>query len=172
MKVKMRWLPAFVSVFFAVGSLAAKKTSEQRFQEYHTKSVSSAPVKLVDATYRELTTAPRDYSVAVLLTALDARFGCQLCREFHPEWNLLSKSWIKGDKDAGSRTIFATLDFIDGKDVFMSVCVHLAGVLRKCCESANSSLTIIARPPNRPYPILLPAYRRTSRRRLARTSAI
>lgn len=121
MKVKMRWLPAFVSVFLAAGTLAAKKSSEERFQEYRTKSLSASPIKLVDSSYRSLTAAPRDYSVAVLFTALEARFGCQLCREFQPEWNLLGKSWAKGDKDGASRLIFGTLDFIDGKDIFMSV---------------------------------------------------
>jgi oligosaccharyltransferase complex subunit gamma len=123
----MRWLPAFVSVLLATPSLAAKKSSEQRFAEFHSKALSSAPVKLVDSSYRELTSAPRDYSVAVLLTAMDARFGCQMCREFQPEWNLLSKSWVKGDKGGQSRLVYATLDFVDGKDIFMSVCF--------CCSS-------------------------------------
>lgn len=129
MKAKMRWLPAFVSALCATGSLAAKKSTEQRFKEYHTKSLSSAPVKLLDANYRELVSAPRDYASAILFTALDARFGCQLCREFQPEWDLLSKSWVKGDKSGESRLIFATLDFSDGKDIFMSHGLQTAPVL-------------------------------------------
>jgi hypothetical protein len=122
MKVKMRWLPAFLSAVFATGAFAAKKTTEQRFTEFHTKALSSAPVKLLDASYRELTSSPRDYTAAILLTALDPRFACQLCREFQPEWELLSRSWTKGDKVAASRVIYATLDFSDGRDIFMSVC--------------------------------------------------
>ncbi|KAK5661640.1 hypothetical protein OQA88_9740 [Cercophora sp. LCS_1] len=125
----MRWLPTFVSVFLAAGAFAAKKSTEERFQDYHTKALSSSPIKLVDSSYRELVSAPRDYSVAVLFTALEARFGCQLCREFQPEWNLLGKSWIKGDKNAGSRLIFGTLDFTDGKDIFMSFGLQTAPVL-------------------------------------------
>ncbi|KAK0708403.1 gamma subunit-like protein [Lasiosphaeris hirsuta] len=125
----MRWLPAFLSVCFAAGSLAAKKSTEVRFKEYHAKSLSSTPVKLSDASYRELTSTPRDYTVAVLLTAMDARYGCQLCREFQPEWDLLSRGWIKGDKKAESRLIFGTLDFSDGRDIFMSLGLQTAPVL-------------------------------------------
>ena len=119
----MRWLPAFLSAtLFAAGSLAAKKSTEERFKEYHAKSLSSTPIKLADPSYKTLTSTPRDYTVAVLLTALDNRYGCQLCRDFAPEWDLLSKSWIKGDKPGLSRLVFGTLDFSDGRDTFMSVC--------------------------------------------------
>jgi oligosaccharyltransferase complex subunit gamma len=102
-------------------TLAAKKTSEERFHLYHSKALSSTPIKLSDPSYRELTSTPRDYSVAVLLTAMDSRYGCQLCREFQPEWELLARSWTSGDKQGESRTVFGTLDFGDGRDIFMSV---------------------------------------------------
>lgn len=118
----MRWLPAFLSAsLFAAGSFAAKKSSEERFAEFHTKQTSHAPVKLNDVSFKSLTTAPRDYSVAVVLTALDARYGCQLCREFQPEWELLSKSWVKGDKSGESRVVFGSLDFSEGRETFMGV---------------------------------------------------
>lgn len=118
----MRWLPALFSLsLLAGGSLAARKSSEDRFSEYHAKSLSSTPVKLGDASYKKLTSAPRDYSVAVLLTALEARFACHLCTEFQPEWELLSNSWTKGDKAGDSRLLFGTLDFSDGRDIFLGV---------------------------------------------------
>ncbi|KAK4133987.1 OST3/OST6 family protein [Trichocladium antarcticum] len=126
----MRWLPAFLSAaLLAAPSLAAKKSAEERFTAFHTKSLSSTPVKLRDNTYRELTGAPRDYTAAVLLTAMDARFGCQLCREFQPEWDLLSRSWTNGDKAGESRLVFGTLDFSDGRDVFMSLGLQTAPIL-------------------------------------------
>ncbi|KAK4466537.1 hypothetical protein QBC42DRAFT_216568 [Cladorrhinum samala] len=126
----MRWLPAFLSVsLLAGGSLAAKKTSEERFKSFHSKSLSSAPLKLSDASYRDLTSAPRDYTAAIVLTAMDARFGCQLCREFAPEWELLAKSWTKGDRAAESRLLFGTLDFLDGRDIFMSLGLQTAPIL-------------------------------------------
>jgi oligosaccharyltransferase complex subunit gamma len=103
-------------------ALAAKKSTGDRYSDYHSKQVSSlTPIKLDDDFYNEMTKAPRDYSAAILLTALDARFGCTLCHEFQPEWDMLVKSWTKGDKNGESRVVFGTLDFTDGKQTFSSV---------------------------------------------------
>ena len=120
----MRWLSLFMSLALPFGTLAAKKPASpaDTFNDFHTKALAATPVKLADSSYKKLTASPRDYSVAILLTAMDARFGCQLCREFQPEWELLSKSWLRGDKKAESRTIFGVLDFADGRDTFISVC--------------------------------------------------
>jgi oligosaccharyltransferase complex subunit gamma len=101
--------------------LGAKKASQGRFEEYYARFQSSAPLRLDDASYDELTAAPRNHSVVVLLTALEARFGCQLCRDFQPEWDILGKSWAKGDRNGESRTLLGTLDFADGKVTFQKV---------------------------------------------------
>jgi oligosaccharyltransferase complex subunit gamma len=118
----MRFLQSVLSATLLVaGALAAKKSSAERFQDFHTKSKSSVPLKLSETTYKSLTSTPRDYSAAVLLTALETRFGCQLCQEFQPEYDVLSKSWAKGDAAGESRLLFSTLDFVDGRDIFVSV---------------------------------------------------
>ncbi|RYP47021.1 hypothetical protein DL768_006881 [Monosporascus sp. mg162] len=122
----MRWLPLLLSAALPFGAFAAKKSV---FEEYHTKALTSAPVKLSDSSYRKLTSAPRDYSVAVVLTALDQKFGCGLCHEFQPEWDLLARSWTKGDKQGDSRLILSTLDFSDGRDTFISLGLQTAPVL-------------------------------------------
>ncbi|KAI0134516.1 OST3/OST6 family protein [Xylariales sp. AK1849] len=126
----MRWLPFLLSLTLPLGSFAAKKSpAADRFEEFHAKAISNAPVKLVDASYTKLTSSPRNYTAAILLTAMDARFGCELCRSFQPEWELLAKSWTKGDKKADSRTIFGTLDFSDGRETFVSLGLQTAPVL-------------------------------------------
>lgn len=119
----MRLLHIVTAALLSFTALAAKKASADRFQTYHSKQLShGGPVKIDDKAYNDLTKAPRDYSVAVLLTALEARFGCNLCNEFQPDWELLAKQWSKGDKQGEGRLVFATLDFIDGKSTFQSVC--------------------------------------------------
>lgn len=119
----MRLFKTLLSVTLLVsGVLAAKKSSEERFNNFHSKSLSSTPIKLTDVTYKSMTAAPRDYSVTILLTALDPRYGCELCQGFQPEWETLAKSWVNGDKKAESRMLFGTLDFKDGRDTFLSVC--------------------------------------------------
>ncbi|KAM4065943.1 OST3/OST6 family, transporter family protein [Hirsutella rhossiliensis] len=127
----MRFLSIVASACALVaGAVAAQKSPEQRFLDFHGRfQAAAAPVGLDDASYKALTSAPRDYSVAVLLTALGPRFGCQLCREFHPEWDLIGRSWAKGDKAGESRMLFGTLDFADGRDSFLSLGLQTAPVL-------------------------------------------
>ena len=100
---------------------AAKTKTAGKFEQYYGKFSSNPPLKLDDATYERLTAAPRDYTVAVLLTALEARFGCQLCRDFQPEWDVVGKSWVRGDRKGDSRLILGTLDFADGRGTFQKV---------------------------------------------------
>lgn len=148
----MRFFRSLLSATVLVaGALAAKKSPAERFNDFHTKALSSSPVKLKETSYKTLTSAPRDYSVAVLLTALETRFGCQLCQEFQPEWEVLSQSWIKGDKKADSRLLFGQLDFVDGRDVFVSVSSIFYHLL-----SADANIAPIARsadcPGSTPFP--------------------
>lgn len=117
----MRLLRALVLSLLPLAALGAKKPAADKFERFHTKALSSTPVKLDDSSYDKLTSTPRDYSVIVLLTALDPRFGCKLCRDMQPEWELLAKSWTNGDKKGESRLVYGTLDFTDGKNTFQSV---------------------------------------------------
>jgi oligosaccharyltransferase complex subunit gamma len=122
----MRWFQVLTASLLPFTALAAKKTGD-KFIDARAKSLEiGRPLKLDDGGYGSLTKGQRDFSVAVLLTALETRFGCVLCREFQPEWDLLGKSWTKGDKDGQTRTLFGTLDFVDGKNTFQSVRQHLA----------------------------------------------
>lgn len=117
----MRWFQLLTASLLPFTALAAKKTGD-KFTDARAKSLDlGRPLKLDDGGYNSLTKGQRDFSVAVLLTALETRFGCVLCREFQPEWDLLGKSWVKGDKDGKTRTLFGTLDFVDGKNTFQSV---------------------------------------------------
>lgn len=119
---EMRLSHTFILGLLSSFCVAAKPRTDNKFEQYHTKFISgSSPLKLDDTSYEKLTAAPRNYGVAVLLTALEARFGCQLCRDFQPEWDVLGNSWIRGDKKGQARLIVGTLDFADGKGTFQKV---------------------------------------------------
>lgn len=109
-----------------LSNVIAKSPVKDKFQHFYSKP---APLNLDDSSFTRLTAQPRDYSVAVLLTAMDSRFGCHLCREFQPEWDLLTKSWKKNDKHGDTRLVFATLDFNVGRSVFQSLGLQSAPVL-------------------------------------------
>ncbi|KAF2101475.1 putative dolichyl-diphosphooligosaccharide-protein glycotransferase [Rhizodiscina lignyota] len=121
----MRLFQFVTGALFAATAFAAKSSGD-RFKDSIAKT---QPLKLDDTSYGKLTSAPRDYAVAVLLTAMKPQFGCQMCREFDPEWTLLSNSWTKGDKNGESRLLFATLDFVDGRNTFQSLMLQTAPVL-------------------------------------------
>lgn len=115
---------------FSAKSKSPKSNTGDVFTRYHSKSVATTrPVSLDDSSFPRLTSAPRNHTAAVILTALETRFGCQMCREFQPEWELLTKSWLRGDKEGASRVVFSTLDFVDGKQVFQSLGLQTAPVL-------------------------------------------
>ncbi|KAG5989532.1 hypothetical protein E4U54_004310 [Claviceps lovelessii] len=118
----MHFLATLASACALVTSaFAADKSSQERFVQFTRLSRHSNPLQLNEASYKTLTTSPRDYSVAVILTAMDPRFSCSLCREFKPDWELIASSWTKGDRKQESRLLFGVLDFSEGKDIFMSV---------------------------------------------------
>jgi oligosaccharyltransferase complex subunit gamma len=114
----MRSSTLLSALLLPLSILAAKKPSSDRFTDARSQSF---PLKLNDAKFNKLTAAPRDFTNLVLLTALEPRFGCAACQEFQPEWELLAKSWQRGDKAGASRAVFSTLDFVDGKSTFQSV---------------------------------------------------
>lgn len=116
-------LPLLFGFFSIVAFAVSKKSSVDKFEDYHAKSHSGNPLKLDDTSYNDLTLAPRNFTIVILLTAIEARFGCQLCRDFQPEWDLIAKSWNRGDKAGKTRVLYGTLDFSDGKATFQQVII-------------------------------------------------
>ncbi|PHH71682.1 hypothetical protein CDD82_6380 [Ophiocordyceps australis] len=128
----MRLLAALASTCALYTSTAyAAKSSQQRFNDLKNieQTTAKAPLTLNDASFQIMTAAPRDFASAVLLTARDPRFGCAMCREIQPEWELLGRSWAKGDKKGDARMLFGTLDFADARDTFVSLGLQTAPVL-------------------------------------------
>ncbi|PHH79189.1 hypothetical protein CDD80_5463 [Ophiocordyceps camponoti-rufipedis] len=131
----MRLLKTLVASALALVAAAEitteeKASMEKRFTSFHDGlKLAAAPIAINDAVFKELTAAPRDFTVAVLLTAQGPRFGCQLCREFQPEWELTARSWAKGDKAGETRMLFATLDFAEGRETFIKLGLQTAPVL-------------------------------------------
>ena len=125
----MRFFKLLVASALSLTVLAAKKPAASRFDNYHAQALSSAPFEIDDAAYNDLSSTPRDYTVAILLTALDARFGCQLCKLFQPEWETLAKSWIKKDRKGEHKVLFSTLDFANGRNTFQKLQLQTAPVL-------------------------------------------
>jgi hypothetical protein len=132
----MKLWTALFFLFSVVCSVLSASTPD-KFAKYQSLS-RSGPVDLDSASYEDLTSTPRDYYAVVILTATDSRFGCLLCRDFEPEWDLIARSWNKGPKQDELKVIFGTLDFDNGKAVFQKV-----GIVVTQAELENIDL-----PPN------------------------
>lgn len=103
-------------------------------------------VSLDAAGYDELTAAPRDYSVSVVLTALGEAVKCGPCkcvlrlplllllaeeseansrtvpcRILQPEYAQIAKQWSSAKKNDDEEHIFAYLDFEKGPEIFQRV---------------------------------------------------
>lgn len=79
------------------------------------KADSNGIVRLNDASFRELTQAPRDHYAIILMTALGTQFNCVFCREFDPEFTVLAQSSQDAD------LYFGHLDFTSGQETFRAL---------------------------------------------------
>jgi oligosaccharyltransferase complex subunit gamma len=108
------------SLLYLIPVALSVSSRPDKFEQY--QSVSRvAPIQLDDLSYDDITSKPRDYHAVVILTAMEARFGCVLCRDFQPEFDLIARSWNKGSKPDDLKLLFGTLDFNNGKATFQRV---------------------------------------------------
>lgn len=60
---------------------------------------------------------PRNYSVVILFTALQAKRGCAVCRDANQEYQILANSF-RHSQSYSSKLFFGLVDFDEGSDVF------------------------------------------------------
>ncbi|RJE23649.1 oligosaccharyl transferase subunit gamma [Aspergillus sclerotialis] len=109
------------SLLCVVSCALCTGSSSDRFEKYQSLS-RFGQLDLDDSSYEDIISEPHDYHVAVLLTATESRFGCILCREFQPEWDLIARSWNRGSQKTDSpRLLFGSLDFSNGKGTFQKL---------------------------------------------------
>jgi len=61
--------------------------------------------------------APRNYTIVVMLTALDARRECQICKPANEEYQIVAQSW-RYSAQFSNKLFFAMVDFDEASDVF------------------------------------------------------
>lgn len=130
------------SLLCAVSCALCAGSSSDRFEKYQSLS-PLGPLDLDDSLYEDIISKPHDYHVAVLLTATESRFGCILCREFQPEWDLIARSWNRGSQADSPRLLFGSLDFSNGKGTFQKV-----RILQQCSSLTSTANQRKADAPN------------------------
>lgn len=72
--------------------------------------------------------APRNYSVVVIFTAMAPSRQCSICRHVHDEFTIVANSF-RYSQAYSNQLFFAMVDFDEGSDVFQTVSFEF--VLRK-----------------------------------------
>lgn len=104
---------------------AAPKSKSSPRQVQFLQQARSTSDKILDISggqdFQDLIATPRNYSVSLLLTAVDSGVQCGPCVAFQPTYLNLAKSFggLKGD--ATFRHLFALLEFKNGREVFQQV---------------------------------------------------
>ncbi|KAL1982570.1 hypothetical protein VTN96DRAFT_1227 [Rasamsonia emersonii] len=141
----MKFLSCFITLLCTAGIALSAEPAIDKFHKFQSLS-RYAPIDLDDTVYDELTSAPRDYYVAILLTALEARYGCILCREFQSEWELIAKSWNKANQPDGIKLLFGTLDFSNGRNTFQKLMLQTAPIVLLFPPTVGPSATLDGAP--------------------------
>ncbi|KAF0339852.1 magnesium transporter protein-like protein 1 precursor [Gigaspora margarita] len=121
----------FLSSFILLLSLcyAAKPSLESKVALLNQASSQNLGVVELDSNlYDEFVAKPRNYSMAILLTALDPQINCIPCKEFDPEFRLVARSWLEAGNEP-SRLYFGVLDFKNGREVYAKLGLNNAPTL-------------------------------------------
>ncbi|PKY45123.1 hypothetical protein RhiirA4_515734 [Rhizophagus irregularis] len=108
---------------------AAKPSLETKIHKLNEATRKNQGVVELDSSlYDEFTSKPRNYSIAILLTALDPQINCVPCKEFDPEFRLVAKDWL-GSGNVPSRLYFGVLDFKNGREIYAKLNLNNAPTL-------------------------------------------
>lgn len=122
----LQFLPAVLSL----ASLAVAAT-DKTANLLKKINKSKGYIVLNDEIFPDLINSPRDYSALVLMTALDSRFQCHMCKEFQPEFDLVSYSWAQASgKEEQETLLIGFADFNNAKKTFQKVRYELKLIRR------------------------------------------
>ncbi|XP_048775354.2 tumor suppressor candidate 3-like isoform X2 [Ostrea edulis] len=123
----------FAILFAVIGSLNAvpKKKEDSlgekvsQLTEWNNKK---AVIRMNGDKFRQyVKTAPRNYSVVVMLTALQPQRQCSVCRQANDEYTILANSW-RYYQQYSNKLFFAMVDYDEGSDVFSAMKLNTAPV--------------------------------------------
>ena len=119
-----------LSLCSQVRSITTEQLTPRQSKFHSLASKNSGIVALTSQLYDELIldtpSNPREYSISIILTALNPKYGCQPCLGFDKEHKELARQWWnksenRKDKTKQMRHVFAVLDFEKGQEIFKRV---------------------------------------------------
>lgn len=113
-------------------SIAVQKKKEdsmsERVQQLVEWNSKKSIIRLNGDKFRQyVKSTPRNYSVIVMLTALQPNRQCSVCKQAHDEFTILANSW-RYSQQFSNRLFFAMVDFDEGSDIFQQLKINTAPV--------------------------------------------
>lgn len=110
----MRLSQLLISISLFVGVFASSEVTAAKLSK--AKS-SNGIIRLTDQNFDKVIGGPRDYSIALLLTADGPQYGCVFCRIVSPQYQLIASSWSKDHRNDDG-VFFAIADIADAQNVY------------------------------------------------------
>ena len=124
----------FTIFLFAAAAQAAKKDSgsgnalNEKVEQLMDLSAKRPVIKLNGNKFRDYVKgAPRNYSIVVMFTALQASRQCAICKQASDEYQLVANSY-RYSQFFSNKLFFAMVDFDEGTDVFQAMKLNTAPV--------------------------------------------
>ncbi|BFZ24307.1 hypothetical protein BsWGS_27346 [Bradybaena similaris] len=121
----------FVTVLNFSCALAQLKKEESLDSKVHQLmewNSKKSVIRLSGDKFRQyVKTTPKNYSVVVMLTALQPQRGCSVCKQANDEFQIVANSW-RYSQQYSNRLFFAMVDYDEGSDIFQSMKLNTAPV--------------------------------------------
>jgi len=124
-------LPVFLLLFLICAATGAQKKKEalnDKTQQLMDWSQKKPVIRMDGNKFRTYCrSSPRNYSIIVMLTALQAQRQCSVCRQASDEFQIVANSW-RYSNQFSNKLFFAMVDYDEGSDVFSSLKINSAPV--------------------------------------------
>jgi len=132
MRSQQRLLVLLLAATLAGLALAQKKKDSSALADKVAQltdlSARRTVIKLNGNKFRDFVkSAPRNYSIIVMFTALSANRQCAICKQASDEYTMVANSY-RYSQAYSNKMFFAMVDFDEGPDVFQSMKLNTAPV--------------------------------------------
>ncbi|XP_052795345.1 tumor suppressor candidate 3-like [Mya arenaria] len=122
---------AAVLLFCVVFVIAQKKKEDpltERVQQMVEWNSKKSIIRLNTEKFKQYVKGtPKNYSVIVMLTALQPQRSCSVCKQAHDEFTILANSW-RYSQQFSNKLFFTMVDFDEGSEVFQMMKLNTAPV--------------------------------------------
>jgi len=138
MNLKMDYKSAFIFVIFLIFFLTVCSDVEAKKKE--SLSLADKVQQLTDLNFKRsiirfngnkykdfIKTAPKNYSVVILFTAMAPQRQCAICRQAHDEFQIVANSY-RYSQTYSNKLFFGMVDFDEASDVFQALQINTAPV--------------------------------------------